>query len=69
MDLPKTLLCADIGGTKCDLAIIAAIGDYVPLARKRYACTDFNRLEDIVHQFLSETGETPQYACLAIGVR
>lgn len=48
----ETLLCVDVGGTKCDLAIVAVSGDYIPLARKRYAGADFSSLEELFYPFL-----------------
>lgn len=62
-----TLLVADIGGTKSELALFPLSGGEKEMVRKkRYANADFSCIEEILDSFLSETGEQPEFACLAV---
>jgi glucokinase len=54
-DPDALLLVGDIGGTKTDLAVVAAQGGpRRRLAYRRYPSRDYDRLEDIVRAFRSE---------------
>lgn len=65
--MTETLLAADVGGTKCELALFApGTGAHAPLVRNRYACADFERLEDIISSFLAENAIAPTWASLGI---
>jgi len=62
-----TLLAADIGGTKCELAVFALAGDDCrPLASRRYPSRDHAGIEEIIARFLGECGLRPRFACLAV---
>ncbi|MGB5230799.1 MAG: glucokinase [Desulfoprunum sp.] len=62
-----TLLAADIGGTKCELAVFALAGDDCrPLAGRRYPSRDHAGIEEIIARFLGECGLRPRFACLAV---
>ncbi len=62
------LLAADIGGTKCVLAIFDLDSDLppAPLALEVYASSDFDGVVGLVEAFLAENGYQPEYACLAM---
>lgn len=62
-----TLLAADIGGTKCELAVFD-MGDpsYQALAGCRYASRDYGGIGEIIALFLEETGYRPELACLGV---
>jgi glucokinase len=61
------LLAGDIGGTKTDLAIVAASQDpREPLARHRYPNEQYHGLEEIAHEFLRDTGLRVQAASFAV---
>ena len=62
-----TLLAADIGGTKSDLAIfnISQTPDAPPIRRKRYRNKDFQNLDTILKEFLNGS-ETPEYGCFGV---
>ncbi len=63
----KTLLAADIGGTKCDVAVFSLAGDeYQPLASFRYPSREHAGIEEILALFLKETGHRPDFACLGV---
>jgi len=63
----ETLLAVDVGGTKSELAIFPLGGDvFAPLVRRRYACLDYERLEDIIDAFLADCAVTPTYACIGL---
>jgi len=64
--MTETLLAVDIGGTKCELAVFPGRDGLASLARKRFASADYPNLEEIVAQFLSETGESPSHACIGV---
>ena len=62
-----TLLAADIGGTKSELAIFESPSrDFKPLIRKRYLNQEFTDLFQIITSFLKDVDTVPLYA--AIGV-
>ncbi|WP_136805894.1 glucokinase [Desulfosediminicola flagellatus] len=62
-----TLLAVDVGGTKCELALFDATStSYQSIARKRYPSGNYERLEDIIHEFLQEFSATPSYSCMGI---
>jgi len=62
-----TLLAADIGGTKCELAVYSmAKRDFMPLACSRYPSRDYGGIEEIIARFLRETGLKPDFACLDV---
>ncbi len=62
------LLAADIGGTKSVLAIFDLDNDLppAPIALEVYASSDFDGVVGLVETFLAETGNQPEYACLAM---
>lgn len=61
------LLAADIGGTKCELAVFSmANRDYMPLASSRYPSRNYGGIEEIIDQFLRETALKPDFACLDV---
>jgi len=63
------LLAADIGGTKCTLAVFDLrndLGTSVPLVQGVYASRDFGGIVELVSVFLRESGCAPEYACLAV---
>lgn len=63
----QTLLAADIGGTKSELAIFPMErGSTQPLVQKRYVNRKFSKLEDIIGRFLKESGLLPGSACIAV---
>lgn len=62
-----TLLAADIGGTKSELAIFpldAASGGV--LLQRRYKNAAFSGVEEIIDRFLAECGCPPRFASLAV---
>jgi glucokinase len=62
-----TFLAADIGGTKCELAVFALTDPgYQPLATGRYRSRDFAGIEEIIALFQQESGYRPDYACLGV---
>ncbi|MBB5347835.1 glucokinase [Desulfoprunum benzoelyticum] len=62
-----TLLAADIGGTKCELAVFALGGDDCrPLASRRYPSRDYGGIDEIIALFLRECGLRPRFASLAV---
>ena len=62
-----TLLAADIGGTKSELAIFEiAAQSYTPLARKRYVNRYFSSLTDVITSFLSEVDTLPRYGSIGV---
>jgi glucokinase len=62
------LLAADIGGTKCVLAVFDLDDDLrsTPLCRRVYPSCDFAGIEELVRAFVDESGLAPRYACLAV---
>ena len=53
------ILAGDIGGTKCNLALLreAETGVLEPVFQCRYATRDFSRFEDLVEDFLRQAAE------------
>jgi glucokinase len=63
----KTLLVADIGGTKCELAIYELLDrEDRLLFQKRYENAAYSGFEEITGAFLSECGAAPTLACIAV---
>jgi glucokinase len=65
----KTLLAADVGGTKTLLHLRAldSRGQATPIAEQRYSSGSFDSLESMIERFLSEHADTgPDSACLAV---
>jgi len=62
-----TLLAADIGGTKSDLAIfdISQSADAPPIRRKRFNNNEFSDFDTILKIFLSGS-KTPDYGCFGV---
>ena len=62
-----TFLAADIGGTKCELAVFALAGDDCrPLASRRYPSRDHDGIDEIIALFLRQSGLRPRFASLAV---
>jgi glucokinase len=61
----STLLVADIGGTKSDLAVFEK-GSLNPLIQARYINTDFGGGDEVIEKFLQDHQCSPSSACLAI---
>jgi glucokinase len=62
-----TLLAADIGGTKSELAIFPLQGaDNRALVQRRYLNADYKAVEEIVARFLADCGYLPQHATIAV---
>ncbi len=61
-----TLLVADIGGTKSELAINRGIGSDAVLLQKRFINADFTGFEEIAELFLAEIDYVPLVACIAV---
>lgn len=63
----ETLLAADIGGTKSDLAIYELHKDGVHCrGQKRYVNSSSHGIDEITADFLSEQGVSPLAACFAV---
>ncbi len=63
----ETILAADIGGTKCEVAVFPLEGDdYQPLAVNRYPSRRYGGIAEIIAVFLEETGFHPECACLGV---
>jgi glucokinase len=53
----KALIAGDVGGTKTILALFSAEkGPHEPLVRKTYPSTSYARFDDILEDFLKQTG-------------
>lgn len=62
-----TLLAADIGGTKSELAIFKeGDGVFLLLCQKRYRNAQFSGFEDILAHFFDEFQHRPKMACIAV---
>lgn len=63
----STLLVADIGGTKSELALFGDVG-YIaePILKLRYLNADFSSFSQIVESFLAECDRLPLYGCFAV---
>ena len=65
--MKASLLVADVGGTKCELALFADCGvDYEPQDRRLYASRDYTCLEEVISAFLADTGVAPVFAALGV---
>ncbi|MFW2366231.1 MAG: glucokinase [Desulforhopalus sp.] len=63
----STLLVADIGGTKSELALFGDVGSIAePLLKLRYLNADYSSFSQIVELFLSECDPSPSYGCFAV---
>jgi glucokinase len=63
----QTLLAADVGGTKTNLAIYASVGSLKsPLAEASFPSGKYARLEDLIREFLEDSGETVDHACFGV---
>lgn len=62
-----TLLAADIGGTKSELAIFPLQGaENRALVQRRYLNADYKAVEEIVARFLADCDCLPQHAAIAV---
>jgi len=62
-----TLLAADIGGTKSELAIFElGAQSYKPLGCKRYENRDFSDLSQIIASFLRDVDTSPLYGSIGV---
>lgn len=62
-----TLLAADIGGTKSDLAMYdLECGDSRSLFTKRYENIHYSGIEEIITAFLAESSYSPSIGCFAV---
>jgi glucokinase len=62
---PATILAADIGGTKTNIAVFRLDrGGLQLLNQKRYVSKDYSSLTDIVHDF--SAGQLPDRICAAV---
>ncbi|MCK5517532.1 MAG: glucokinase [Desulfobulbaceae bacterium] len=62
-----TLLAADIGGTKSELAIFEFTAQsYTPMIRKRYVNRDFPDLSHIIASFLNDIDTLPLYGSFGV---
>ncbi|MBW1634961.1 MAG: glucokinase [Deltaproteobacteria bacterium] len=62
-----TLLAADIGGTKSELALFESADQCcTPLFARKYASGDYSGVSDIISAFLLESGITPLYASIGV---
>ena len=62
-----TLLAADIGGTKSELAILDITDQsWTPVARKRYVNRHFSNLTEVIASFLSEIDTAPVYGSIGV---
>ncbi len=60
-------LAADIGGTKCELALFEqGCEGYTPLIKTRYLSSEFDSISEIIKLFLEKCDERPLYAGLGI---
>ena len=62
------LLAADMGATKSLLAVFDLDHDLcsAPVAQSLYASRDFDGIQEMVRDFLQQSGLVPAYACLAM---
>ena len=67
MSVTKHVLAADIGGTKTDIAIFSSeTGIRTPVARATFQNHTYQRVEDLVLQFLATTRESVSAACFDV---
>ncbi len=62
----STLLVADIGGTKSDLALFSAKDLRSPIYTQRFINAQHSGVEEVVTQFMATVGVTPAVACFAV---
>lgn len=63
----QTILAADIGGTKSELAVFSLdSGSTQPLAQKKYSNSDFSQITEVIARFIKESELCPQTACIAV---
>jgi len=63
----ETLLAADIGGTKTELAIFPRTGPACKsFAQQRFTNAEFTGVEEIIGHFFSVLDHPPRFACLAV---
>ncbi|MFT5701765.1 MAG: glucokinase [Desulforhopalus sp.] len=62
----STLLIADIGGTKSDLALFNAGDIRTPQVQRRFINAQYSGVEEILVQFMATVGDVPTVACFAI---
>ncbi len=63
----QTILAADIGGTKSELAVFEMTGGSTePLAQKKYNNCDFSQVTEVIARFVKESELMPQTACIAV---
>jgi len=62
----STLLVADIGGTKSDLALFSANDLRSPIHKQQYINAQHSGVEEVVTQFMATAGDTPAVACFAV---
>lgn len=62
----STLLVADIGGTKSDLAIFKANDLQSPVYKQRYINAQYSGADKVVAEFMATVGEIPAVACFAV---
>lgn len=60
-----TILVADIGGTKSELALFPD-NSYSPLFQKRYLNNEFDCVEDVVDAFYSEFDTSADFCCMDV---
>lgn len=61
------LLAGDIGGTKTILALYQTGPDgFIPIRETTYPSMGYASLEDMVREFLAETGHIPHAACFGV---
>lgn len=61
-----TLLVADIGGTKSDLALFKTDDLQSPIYKQRFVNSQHSGVEEIVTKFMATVGCTPAVACFAV---
>ena len=64
--MSQSILIADIGGTKTDLALCSLTGKPKLEKQKRYINSNFVSPAALVDAYFSETDASPQYACFAV---
>lgn len=62
----STLLVADIGGTKSDLALFSRGDVCTPLCQQRFVNAQHSGVEEIITQFMATVGDVPTVACFAV---
>lgn len=62
----QTLLVADIGGTKSDVALFNAGDVRIPQYQQRFVNAQYSGVEEILTQFMATAGDSPSVACFAV---